>query len=871
LAQILLLTGTAQEAEHYMVRRLIKRAGLDPTLFDVQSVQACQRASISIFQLIKECNYTVVIACGDWALSQFFAKTAELGKPDALKWMGRVFHPEGRNFIVLPCLLPSALLNRKAAHSDDAADLFGADIDKKKGLHNPPRYQWVACRVLRRAVELLTKEPAVQAMCLLEDPATGTFRAYVDEFFAQLGPNTVLAWDIETPYARGKERDEDVLKEGQTNVTNSTILRISFCYDGITAVSVPWAGEYLDDIKRLLAAPCPHAGWNNANFDVPLVRLNGCTVGGPIWDFMDGWHLLQPDLDRNLEFVSAYYTNLLPWKHLADVEEYKARYSAIDSFATYHCAVGIVRNLREVGLWNRFLEEMELKELLFEAGQRGNLIDVEAQNALEVELVALLRAKLLEVQHCIPLQFHRHKIYKRLPKNAKGKWREIVTTKAVKSCSQCGKASVNKRHKCPLGMVWTFVETSRTVPGYYQETPEDDCTLDELKKWLKDNGFNPNSAKQLIRYMRMNDHPVGQNFKTGNDEANALQLLKLKKKFGADHPIYGLTLEIHKIQKALSTYVIGLKPDANGLIHTEYVNSPSTWRLGSRNVNMQNQGKRETNPYAKKARKTIIARPGHVFVQADSASIEAVFTGYFMGDANYIEIARKSIHGYAVCKKLGIDFTDENVDMVKEKHTKLYNGFKRVNHMTNYGGTPYMMHMGDPDLFPTLKAAREFQDFLFEVLPELPRWHEEIRTQARKEGYLVNPWGLRHPFYDVFTYKVDENKQLIYEQGKPIITPGHDYKRVVAFKPQSAAGFFMRDNLLRLGKTAARAWMCANVSVHDGYCLEVPEDRVEEAIELLVTILTRPISEMGGLRVGCDVEVGTNWGEMKKVRTVAVN
>jgi hypothetical protein len=356
------------------------------------------------------------------------------------------------------------------------------------------------------------------------------------------------------------------------------------------------------------------------------------------------------------------------------------------------------------------------------------------------------------------------------------------------------------------------------------------------------------------------------------DSADGKQLKKLAHKYGAKHPIYAHTCEIHKISKALSTYVFGMRPDKANRVHSTYVNAPWTWRLSSRNVNMQNQGKREDNPYAKKARKTIIASPGNVLVQADSSAIEAVFVGYFMNDKKYIELARQSIHAYVACHKLGWEFNPDTVKKVKREQGKLYESVKTVVHGTNFGMTPYLMYMNRPDLFPRMKDAKEMQQLLFDALPGLKQWHWEIRQFAQKNNYLLSPWGVKFYFYDVFSHKRDGERNLLYDdKGDPLITLGKDGKRVVAALPQSSAGFFCRDNLVILGQTKARQWMGANVSVHDGYCLDVPTHEVDEAIEILCNVLTRPIPEMGGLQVGCEVEVGPNWGEMTKVKTVGVS
>src|SRR5581483_69964 len=144
---------------------------------------------------------------------------------------------------------------------------------------------------------------------------------------------------------------------------------------------------------------------------------------------------------------------------------------------------------------------------------------------------------------------------------------------------------------------------------------------------------------------------------------------------------YAKTLVIHKVSKTIGTYTP--EPDEHDLIHTQYVNSTATWRLGSRKVphgtQIQNWGKRKDETpteneeekaalkLAAEARKQIIARPGHKLVQIDSSAVEAVMQGYYMNDVDYMNLASKSIHAWLCCRKLGLEFTPENVDFVKEK------------------------------------------------------------------------------------------------------------------------------------------------------------------------------------------------------------
>jgi len=330
-------------------------------------------------------------------------------------------------------------------------------------------------------------------------------------------------------------------------------------------------------------------------------------------------------------------------------------------------------------------------------------------------------------------------------------------------------------------------------------------------------------------------------------------------KLQPNHEVYKMALQYSQVAKTLSTYMY--EPDNLGLIHTTYVNAPSTWRLASRNYNLQNVGKRESNKWAKKARRQIVARPGYTFVQADSTSIEAVVVGELIDDPTFIAVAKKSIHAYLVCQELGWDFTDENIRRTKDEHKDLYNQFKTAVYLLLYGGNPYLMHMTNTELFPTVAAAQEIQDKIYRVLPKLKAWQHRVREQAKKEGVLQSPFGYRHKFYDVYTFKRDDAGNIVYKNGEPVIKLGQDAKRALAFIPQNCAGAFCRETLLILGWSKWAKYMPANVSVHDGYTLEVPDDMVEETAEYLVDLLTRPVRELNNLTIGCEVDTGKNWAD----------
>jgi hypothetical protein len=633
------------------------------------------------------------------------------------------------------------------------------------------------------------------------------------------------------------------------------------------AISIPYTPEHAAHVKRLLENYRGiHVGWNSLHFDYPMMMEDEGIEFHPeatLLDGMDLWHWLQSDLDKGLEHVSGYFTDITPWKHLATAEP--GTYSCIDSDAAFRNTVAIIEQVKKSGSWETYKKvSIDLMlPVLYKAGRRGVHIDIQKQEELKKDLNAIQEDLLQKVQEAVDERFKKYKQYVRKPDRPG--YEPITGVGRQKYCSACDKPNVTRKHPCIVQSKGTIQERTVSVEYFIQNRPG----AGEIQSWVKTNGFNPNSTTQLREYIRYYGHPLGQNHKNKNaDEAvDAKHLRKLAKKFGDQHPLYPLTVKIHKVSKALSTYC--WTPDADGKIQTTYTNKPSTWRLASEDKNLQNVGKREDNPYAKKARGTIVPPPGYIFLQADSSSIEAVLVGHFMQDSSYIELAKKSIHAYLVCKWHGWDWNPANA--AKAKKDVLYDQMKRAVHGTNYGMGYRLLYSQYEDIYPSMLEAKRCQDFLFECLPQLKEWQHQIRVRAQKECYLESPWKHRHYFYDVFSYRMDANNRLMYgPDGKPLIKLGKDGKRAVAYLPQHSGGMFARENCVLIGNSEYGQYMMANCTVHDSYCLALPEAKLQGAKQFLIDTLTRPVIQLSGLRIGCALETGTDWLNVTELETVTV-
>lgn len=770
--------------------------------------------------------------------------------------------PDGR--FVVPTFHPSFLLPRP-------------------GQQNTSRFVGTVIRDLRRAVRIAKTGFKRTQAHYLEDPPVDEFAMWIAEFDRAFrdNPFLFLSFDIETPFKLKNKNEDDITDddedepavEGELPI-GQPILRISFSYAPGHAITVPWNGEYLPGIMWLLGSQARKVVWNGVRFDVPVIESHGLKVNGRIYDFMWGFHMWQSDLPKSLEAASSLLTDLAPWKHLADAKP--AYYNAADADAQLRCALALCEELTATNQWDIFEKHIvDLDPLLMAMGKRGVLIDKPAQDALRHDLETEQNNLIAGAQRLIPRELFPRKVYKLQPDGCVGTFEAVLPPAGppapkqlddfdvvydlgpVKVCTHCGLVVSNKsehfkggkkHNPCKLAGA-DLTKTAAWVPHFDQLEP-----------------FNPNSVQALIAYAHHFSHPIPIHHKTKKETFDKKAVEHLAKAKGAKHPIYALALKLRAVKKTKGTYVDGFRPDPEGLIHTTFGHHPSSLRLSARNVNTTNISHRGGVAYAERVRRTIIPRPGMVFVEADSSAIEAVFTGYFMGSETYIALAKKGIHDYLTCLEVGIEFSTDSISQFKASCIEFGAQYKSardrnkvVVHGTSYGMTPYLMYKSWPEIFPHVADAEVAQQRFFDACPGLAEWQHEVRTFAHKNTYLDNPWGYRHYFYDVF----------IKRDGK--VELGSDGNRVVSFKPQSSAAAFLKDNLFILSKT--KWWPMPAIGViHDSYCLEVPESDVDEAVQVLIATLTRPIAEMKNLTVGCEVKVSLpdmdgvrHWDSMKKV------
>jgi len=410
----------------------------------------------------------------------------------------------------------------------------------------------------------------------------------------------------------------------------------------------------------------------------------------------------------------------------------------------------------------------------------------------------------------------------------------------------------------------------------------------DVERWFIRGKFNPSSPDHIRKYMEAvgKTSRPSKHSKTGKPSTDEGTLSRLARK----DALFGYVLQWRKLEKMKGTYVNSVLSllDMDSKLHPQFPHNPSTWRLSSAEPNFQNiptPPEGEENSLEKQFRKAIKAADGCLLVSADFSGIEAVLTGWYAGDRDYMRLATMGVHSYLTSFKVGepadLAWSDEKLraylSAIKNRYhdSDIYFALKKTVHLTNYGGSPSMMNLAAPEAFPTIAAAEAMQDFYLKLCPKLAQWHGDLRRRAAKEnclGGLDHPYRFKHWFWDV--------TKLDAQTGNWV--KGSDWNRVIAFYPQSTAAGILFDTVLDLtdkdspnfigdmyfGETPLRAL------IHDEFLAEVSEEHLQQFVDRLRRSMT--VSRLDGytppgvtdtlpLVIGADVKVGPNWGEMEKV------
>lgn len=274
-------------------------------------------------------------------------------------------------------------------------------------------------------------------------------------------------------------------------------------------------------------------------------------------------------------------------------------------------------------------------------------------------------------------------------------------------------------------------------------------------------------------------------------------------------------LEVRRVEKMLSTFVLGLEThiQPDGRVHAGYLN---TWtdsgRLSSRSPNMQNQSR------DKLIRDLFGAPDGYVFIDADYSQIELRVMFSCCNDPTAIKayMQGSDVHAATALAMAGESWT-------KDDRTKA----KAINFALLYGGEEYTLQQSAKALygvdFSDLEAKR-FTSVFFGTYRRLKPYHEEIVSALkRNRGWVQSITGHKHAYVDW-----DHPQKSLREHAERSAINAHG---------QSPASYMTEHTGFVAQQMFRERGMYPEVmlvnTVHDSLSWQVREDMVDDVLAVL--------------------------------------
>lgn len=676
---------------------------------------------------------------------------------------------------------------------------------------------------------------------LVIDPPVEWFRAWVDMVIAARRQDPAaypLSSDVETPDKAGGKDEGEITAEDRS----FQIIRQNFSIHCDEGVTVPNAGPYIDEIKRLYASPGPIWQWNREyDFQRLVAAAQLREDQSPqVVDLMWLAHYLQSDLPRGLGFWAPFYSDWGPWKHIADSNP--AEYGGCDGLQTHRIGFGLYTDLQRLGMFAGAMRHTHHYHtaVLRPAQLVGVKVNRQRLTIFKEDLIEKARRQLVAIQACVPESLQpltpqggmvRKPLAEVLHAKAsaftrKGKPRAGKPTPEIKQelyakariverlllrevlvCRTCGAVDIQRRHRCPAEDP-AVQDGSGGDARRSPRQPVVEVDVATVRRYFWQEPFNPDSPPQVLAYIKSKKHAPGRTKKTGKDSTDRETLKRLTR---TGDPFYTAVLNYRAITKVKGTYVEGTERrlDLDDRLHPQPSFKPSTMRLSYVNPNITNvvADKDQGATLASGFRRCIVASPGCSLIEVDYSAIEAVQTGWCARDPVLMRLATLGIHSYLISLRMN-DAPDLSADddtirkhlkaIKKAAGTLLYDQVKHTVYGVFYGQTAFGLAATWPDLYD-LKTAEAHVKFMFETLPSVPRFQHAVLDTAANDHQLGgakpyafspgsgpsprivgHPFGYRHWFWSVYVYKRLNMAQALRAQkkGSPTVEIGGQHFRV---------------------------------------------------------------------------------------------
>lgn len=307
-----------------------------------------------------------------------------------------------------------------------------------------------------------------------------------------------------------------------------------------------------------------------------------------------------------------------------------------------------------------------------------------------------------------------------------------------------------------------------------------------------------------------------------------------------DYPLPKVILEYRSMSKLKSTYTDKLPQQVNdrtGRVHTSYHQAvAATGRLSSSDPNLQNIPIRSEE--GRKIRQAFIAPAGHKLIAADYSQIELRIMAHLSGDTGLLTAFSNGIdiHSATAAEVFGVE-----VDQVT---TDLRRSAKAINFGLIYGMSAFGLAQ---QLGLSRSQAQSYIDLYFARYPGVKNYMDNIREQAKEQGYVETLFGRRLYLPEINARNAARRQ---YAERTAINAP-----------MQGTAADIIKKAML-----STHQWLTENSSenkmimqVHDELVFEVAEHQLDDFSNSIRDIMCSAAQLDVPLIV--DIGVGDNWDE----------
>ncbi len=309
------------------------------------------------------------------------------------------------------------------------------------------------------------------------------------------------------------------------------------------------------------------------------------------------------------------------------------------------------------------------------------------------------------------------------------------------------------------------------------------------------------------------------------------------------HEIIPLISEYREVAKLQSTYVESLPKliAADGRIHTTYKQTiAATGRLSSVDPNLQNIPVK--TELGNEIRKAFVAPKGRVLLALDYSQVELRLAAVLANDTTFIKAFQDGadIHRRTAAEILGV--AEDKVTDAQRSAAKAINfgvlygmGVRKLARSTGFSDT----------------EAKVFLEKYFAAHAGIVDFMERMKAKAHEDGYVETIFGRKRYLPDVHS-------------GIGMLVAAAE--RMAVNMPVQGT----QADLLKMAMIDVDKWIANGhddvkmlLQVHDELVFEVEKKSANEIGTALQKIMQNVYT--WGVPLVVNVEIGTNWGEMKKL------